>query len=292
MSFVDLTIRPFLKWHLASVLFGTTLAMPFPLAAQSVDTSGASFAGTTGLPEAPTPQRAQAQPPVTSATSARGEQPSILGTPKRILLDEVHIVTSPARLRSHDLIWLLPVAGATAASLATDTKTMRDVVSHDPGFNASNVTSSDVLRGLFIGGPVALFGVGQLAGNAKEREAGLLAGEAMIDGYITSEGIKYITLRERPYIQNARGHFFQGDAASDPSFVSGHSIVAWSSAAVLAQEYSRPWQQIGLYTLASGVSLTRVLGQQHFPTDVLLGSVSGWLIGKYVYRAHHVHSAQ
>ena len=109
----------------------------------------------------------------------------------------------------------------------------------------------------------------------------------MVNGYVTSEGIKYITLRERPNLQNARGHFFQGDAASDPSFVSGHAIVAWSSAAVLASEYSRPWQQIGIYTLASGVSLTRVLGQDHFSTDALLGSVSGWLIGRYVYRAHH-----
>ncbi len=110
----------------------------------------------------------------------------------------------------------------------------------------------------------------------------------MVNGYVTSEGLKYITLRERPDLQNARGHFFQGDAASNPSFVSSHAIVAWSSAAVLASEYSRPWQQIGIYTLASGVSLTRVLGQDHFPTDALLGSVAGWLIGKYVYRAHHV----
>ena len=41
----------------------------------------------------------------------------------------------------------------------------------------------------------------------------------------------------------------------------------------LAGEYSKPWQQVGIYTLATGVSLTRVLGQEHFPTDVLLGSV-------------------
>ena len=38
----------------------------------------------------------------------------------------------------------------------------------------------------------------------------------MVDGYITSEGIKYITLRERPNLQNARGHFFQTDSASTP----------------------------------------------------------------------------
>ena len=97
-------------------------------------------------------------------------------------------------------------------SLATHTKTMRDVVSHNADFNAAATTSSDVLRGLFIGAPIALFGAGEFIGNAKAREAGLFAGEAMVTGYVTSEGIKYIALRERPYLQNARGHFFQGDA--------------------------------------------------------------------------------
>jgi membrane-associated phospholipid phosphatase len=63
-------------------------------------------------------------------------------------------------------------------------------------------------------------------------------------------------------------------------------MVAWSSAAALADAYSRPWQQAGIYAMATGVSLTRVLAQQHFPTDVLLGSVSGWLIGHYVAKVH------
>ena len=253
-----------------------------------VEPSGGLVADSSLLPEAPTPQTlGPAQKTPSLSSPGNDEPPTLLETPKRIVLDEVHIITSPARIRSHDLIWLLPVAGATAASLATDTKTMRDVVSHDPSFNSSASTSSDVLRGLFIGAPIALLGTGQFLGNAKARESGLLAGEAMVDSYVTSEAIKYVTLRERPNLQNARGHFFKSDAVSDPSFVSGHCIVTWSSAAVLASEYSKPWQQIGLYTLASGVSLTRVLGRDHFPTDALLGSVSGWLIGRYVYRAHH-----
>jgi membrane-associated phospholipid phosphatase len=45
--------------------------------------------------------------------------------------------------------------------------------------------------------------------------------------------------------------------------------------------------QLTIYTLATGVSLTRVLGQEHFPSDVLIGSAAGWLIGHYVYRHHH-----
>ncbi|HEY4354167.1 MAG TPA: phosphatase PAP2 family protein [Acidobacteriaceae bacterium] len=207
--------------------------------------------------------------------------------PLRFLGDELHIVKSPTSIHKNDLRWLLPLAGASAAALATDTKVMRDVVSRNPSFNQANSTSSDVLRDAAVGVPVLLFGVGSLNHNERSREAGLLGGEAMIDAYVFDEAIKYVTLRERPNINNARGRFLTGDAASDPSFISGHSIVTWSSAAVLAGEYSKPWQQAAIYTLASGVSLTRVLGQQHFPSDTLLGSAAGWLIGHYVYRAHH-----
>jgi membrane-associated phospholipid phosphatase len=63
--------------------------------------------------------------------------------------------------------------------------------------------------------------------------------------------------------------------------------VAWSSAAVLAEEYPSRLNQFAVYSIATGVSLTRVLGQQHFPSDVLVGSAFGWMIGHYVYKRHH-----
>lgn len=173
-----------------------------PARAQSVvGISGDQVVNSSLLPDAPSPQASvpmQKGPHVSNP--GKDEPATLLGTPRRIVLDEVHIITSPAHIRSRDLIWLLPAAGATAASLATDTKTMRDVVSHDPSFHSSASTSSDVLRGLFIGMPIALLGTGQFFGNAKARESGLLAGEAMVDGYVTSEAIKYVTLRERPYL--------------------------------------------------------------------------------------------
>jgi membrane-associated phospholipid phosphatase len=45
--------------------------------------------------------------------------------------------------------------------------------------------------------------------------------------------------------------------------------------------------KITVYGLATGVSLTRVLAKQHFPSDVLVGSAVGWLVGRYVFRKHH-----
>ena len=243
----------------------------------------------TDLPETPEPQSPSAPSPSNAAalSNSATDDLSIVGTPKRILVDELHVLRSPAHLHRQDLRWLLPVAAASAASFSTDSYTMRHVVSSDPGFNDSSQNSSNALLGVAIGGPTVLFAVGEFTHREHPREAGLLSGEAMADAIILDEGIKYIALRERPGVDNANGRFFSGNGVSNPTFVSGHSIVTWSSAAVMAGEYSKPWQEIGIYTLASGVSLTRVLAQQHFPSDVLLGGVSGWLIGHYVYRSRH-----
>ena len=235
------------------------------------------------LPDAPDPSSAQV---AEAAQGENGDDLSLRNTPQRLLRDEWQIVKSPARTSRRDLRWLLPLAGAAAATIATDSRAMRDVVSSDTGFNNANNTTSGVLRDAFIGVPVLLFGAGEWRKQDEARDTGLLAGEAMINAYATGEAIKYVTWRERPLLDHGRGHFFTSAAASDPSFVSGHSLVAWSSAAVLANEYTAPWQQIGIYTAASAVSVTRVLAQQHFPSDVLLGSAAGWLIGRYICQAH------
>src|SRR5437879_8546028 len=41
------------------------------------------------------------------------------------------------------------------------------------------------------------------------------------------------------------------------------------------------------YALATGVSAARVTGKSHFPSDVLVGSTMGWLIGRQVYATRH-----
>lgn len=288
------TLTGMVQTTIASISVALAMSVTVPSIAQGPSSRPNDDDLKASLPDAPvaaSPVSARGAAVVQPPTEGMNpeEELSVRKFPSRFLSDEVHIFTSPARIRAADLKWLLPLAGASAAAFATDTHTMRDVVSRDSGFNQANGTSSDVLRGFAIGVPVLLFGTGHIAGNEHQREAGLLAGEAMIDAYVFDEVVKYGTLRERPSQDNARGRFFVGGASSDPSFVSGHSIVAWSSAAVLAEEYHRPWQQGMIYSLATGVSLTRVLAQQHFPSDVLLGSAAGWLIGHYVYRAHHRH---
>jgi membrane-associated phospholipid phosphatase len=223
------------------------------------------------LPNAPQPQ---------SSVTVRN-------VPRLILGDQRAIWTSPAHLRLDDLEWLVPLAAVTSLAVATDRDAMRHVVPIDANLNKKSTDASNILLGGVLATPVALFGFGQIANSPHAREAGLLSGEAAVDAVAVEQGLKLVFWRERPFTNNASGDFFKSGAGFSSSFPSTHSTVAWSTAAVLAGEYPTFWPRLFIYGAATGVSAARVMGQQHFPSDVIVGSTAGWLVGHYVFRKHH-----
>ena len=67
--------------------------------------------------------------------------------------------------------------------------------------------------------------------------------------------------------------------------------MSWALASVVAHEYNKNvWYPVTAYGLASLVSLSRLSGQNHFCSDVLVGSAMGWFIGRYVFKTHVDHS--
>jgi membrane-associated phospholipid phosphatase len=212
---------------------------------------------------------------------------TIRSFPANVLHDQGAIWTSPVHIHRSDLKIVVPLVLATGAAIATDKTTLRDVISLDPAFNNDNTNASNVMIGGFIAAPAVLYGVGHFRGNEHARETGLLGAEALVDGVVVEQGMKLIFWRERPYQDGGRGRFFQSGAGVDSSFPSSHSVLAWASAAVIAGEYRNPWTQVLVYGGAAGISFTRLMGQQHFPSDVLVGSAAGWLVGHYVYKRRH-----
>jgi membrane-associated phospholipid phosphatase len=61
-------------------------------------------------------------------------------------------------------------------------------------------------------------------------------------------------------------------------------MIAWSFARVIAGQYNTLPTKITVYSLATAVSASRVLSREHFPSDVIVGSAFGYLIGDYVFR--------
>ena len=212
------------------------------------------------------------------------ENSNSLGVPflKNLVSDQKAIWTSPSRLRWADGTWLFPLAAVTGGFFATD-RSVPPALSSDP--KKLNRYSSFSNYGVYslVGAGGGLYLWSKLSHDDHQRETGLLAGEAAINSFAVDTTFKYAFGRQRPNEGNGHGNFFQHGV----SFPSDHSAVAWSIASVIAHEYPSPFTKFAVYGLATAVSASRVMGKQHFPSDVVVGGAIGWLIGHQIYRAHH-----
>jgi len=208
------------------------------------------------------------------------------GTFKGVLVDfgqdQKHAWTSPGRIRLSDAPWLVPFAGITAGLLVTDRQYSASLPNSASTIrhykNVSNVGIASL-----VGAGAGMYLMSFPAHNEHWRETGFLAGEAALNSLIPLEVMKYSFRRERPYQGNGSGPFFSGGT----SFPSEHAAAAWSIAGVIAHEYPGTLPKLFVYGAASAVSYSRIHGRQHFPSDVLVGSVLGYLMAQSVYNRRH-----
>lgn len=219
----------------------------------------------------------------------QGPQQCLLSTPKvcalHVVQDEVGILASPSRTTTKDLFWLVPFGVATGVAINYDAHAMRSLGVDPKREDRFNTISN--FGAIYV--PVAAIGTGYLVGDVTHndlmRETAVLSTEAAVDSLILDEGLKYAIERQRPNQGDGTGRFWPDGLSGwpgDPSMPSGHSMVAWSIAHVIATQYNGPATKAIAYSLATTVSVSRVLARQHFPSDVLVGSVFGYLIGGYV----------
>jgi membrane-associated phospholipid phosphatase len=213
-----------------------------------------------------------------------GDYDNSLGMPlvKHIIKDQELIWTSPARIRLSDAAWLVPLAGLTAAFIATDRDVSLHISNTTQTQNHYTSFSNYGVAGL-AGGAGALYLWGHFTRNDHERETGLLAAEAAIDSAAVTTAIGYAAGRNRPLDGDHDGDFESGD----DSFPSDHAAIAWSIASVVGHEYPGVLPRLLAYGAATAISAARVEGKQHFPSDVLVGDAIGWLTGELVYSQHH-----
>src|SRR5579864_4866677 len=196
--------------------------------------------------------------------------------------DQKRIWTSPSHIRLSDANWLVPLGGITAGLFVTDREYSASISQNPTTIKHYKTASNYGIAGL-IGGGAGLYLLSFPTHNERWRETGFLAGEAALNSLVTVEAFKYSLRRERPYQGDGSGAFFHGGT----SFPSEHAAAAWSIAGVFAHEYPGTIPKLFAYGLASAVSLSRVKAHQHFPSDVLVGSVLGYLISQNVYRHRH-----
>ncbi len=239
------------------------------------------------IAQEPGNQQASSTPPPTPAQPVDLELPSVdlKSLPHNLFQDQKAFWTTPFHMSTREWQWTVPLAFVGAGLLASDTAIEKHVPTN-PTTVSHAVTASNAGLGALAGVGGGMFLLGHFSGNDQERETGLLSGEAGIDALLETEAFKYIFGRDRPFTGNGRGQFFQGGT----SFPSEHASISWAIASVIAHEYPGPLTEILAYGVAGGVGAARLVGHQHFATDVLVGSALGWYTGRQVFRAHSHYS--
>lgn len=222
-------------------------------------------------------------------SSDPGKQPFV----RQFLADEVTIWTSPFRASSYSSHtakkYVLPFTLITGVLIATD----RRVIDKLPNSEDQSTWS---LRVSQIGAPYTLAGmaagmylISRATHNRKARETGFLGAEAILHSQIVTQVLKLASQRERPFEAIEEQHGGTGFFRGGDSFPSGHASGSFALATVFAYEYGRDhkWVPVLGYSLASGVALSRMSAQKHWPSDLFVGGTMGFLIGRFVYKSHH-----
>jgi membrane-associated phospholipid phosphatase len=194
--------------------------------------------------------------------------------------DEVRIFSSPARIHKKDWKWIVPLAGATVGLLATDNRNLSGRIHTTPGAHDRAVQFSNFGLASLAVMPLAIGWDGWRQRDCYEMGTAVTTARAVTDSLVATEILRLATRRERPSTAGAGG-FFKSDAGS-ASLPSMHAASAWAIASVVSERHPGWLTRVLAYGLASGVSISRVVAKEHAPSDVLVGSALGLLIGRFV----------
>lgn len=204
---------------------------------------------------------------------------------RHVLQDQAAIVTSPLHMRTSDLLWVVPFGVATGVALHYDAEAL-STLGYDPSRqNAFEQFSNVGAVYLPIAGIVGGYAAGKWRQDDYLTQTAVLSAEAILNAQIINLPLKYALDRQTPQQGDGTGRFWPHGPKTWPdgqSMPSGHSLTAWSFAHVVAARYPGWGTRLTVYSLATAVSVSRVMARQHFPSDVLVGSTLGYLIGGYV----------
>lgn len=232
-----------------------------------------------GLTPQPLPAQSDAAAPEVSRINGR-----YFG---KMAIDFGKIVISPIHWKGQDIDRLITASGVTLVLFGLDHGVRQWVERHDT-FNSAKLSLAITRlgEGPFLLGLMATMYIGGEAFKEDSlRKTALMSLESFAIGGVIVTGLKFILGRRRPLVGNGPldFNFFSFKIAdSTHSFPSGHSVSAFAVASVIAGQSDNPVVGAVSYGLASLVAFSRINNNAHWISDVFVGSLLGYFIGKKV----------
>lgn len=233
--------------------------------------------------------------PSTACAQSLPDETTLFPTPADIGQDVSYVLQTPMRMDRSDYLTALGVAGITVGVVsALDQPTYH--LSHGPDGNPPTLVPRH-LAGLgraydqvgptrFILGAATTFAASGIAtDNPKLTRTSVHIIEAAFLTQMLTGVFKQTVGRSRPYTQSgpfeANAFDFEvGHAAR--SMPSGHTSKIFAVASVIAHEYDAWWVKAAAYGTATSAGLQRIESGKHWLSDVFVGALLGYFVGRTV----------
>lgn len=132
---------------------------------------------------------------------------------------------------------------------------------------------SDSASPVSISLPIMMYSVGLVAKDSTIKSKALYMAASVVGASLLSTSLKYIINRDRPFVSYI--DIEKLDSGGSPSFPSGHTSTAFSTATSLSIAYPKWYVIAPSYLWASAVGYSRMHLGVHYPSDVLVGAFVG-----------------
>lgn len=135
----------------------------------------------------------------------------------------------------------------------------------------------------------AVYGLGHLSDKPLLADGALHAAGALAAAGVVNGLLKFTLGRGRPDHVGYDSDEFRPLSFVDhwQSFPSGHTMVAFSLAAAIAEETGNPWVSGFAYGSAAMVGWSRVYDNRHWTSDVVAGAILGTVVSRSTIRWLH-----
>lgn len=134
----------------------------------------------------------------------------------------------------------------------------------------------------------ATYITGLISGSPDIRVTGRLLLESLSFSGLSVITARFLAGRSRPYSGDGPWTFTPFTVSNEiQSFPSGHTTVAFAMSTVLAERIDTWWSRVFFYGMASLTAYARVLNNQHWMSDVVVGAAFGLGAGLFVVQREH-----
>jgi len=202
------------------------------------------------------------------------------------------LVVRPIKWKGGD--WIkFGVAAAVTFSLMQEDQRIRTIALNNPKYSQSLPMEVGNQWGGFYFGPIlalSLYTTGILAKSYKTKKIGF----EIAQGILYSEAVSFVSKgcisRSRPFTDQGASDYHPFSFFDSPhnSFPAGHVDAAVALSTVLSKNANSGFLKVIAYVPAALTVTSRIIQDEHWASDVFIGGVIGYFVGKWVVNRHEI----